>query len=102
MIFRSLELNAWQWRMIIGSHASQSFDLSMRRLTSSTTIAASCIDLYRTTFSSARVESVSDLVMGLAVVQAPPNLLPDQSDTEHRSNLGVVYQLISIKELSHA
>ena len=31
-------------------------------------------------FYSPRVESVIDLVMGLAVVQAPPNLLPDQSD----------------------
>ena len=31
-------------------------------------------------FCSPRVESVIDLVMGLAVVQAPPNLLPDQSD----------------------
>ena len=37
-------------------------------------------------FCSTRVESVSDLMMGLAVVQAFPNLLPDQSDCRQISH----------------
>ena len=53
-------------------------------------------------FCSTRVDSVSDLMMGLAVVQAPPNLLPDQSDC-HQISHALLFSLLvnNYQEISH-
>ena len=52
-------------------------------------------------FCSPRVESVIDLVMGLAVVQAPPNLLPDQSDRRLMISHALLFPQLALTNTNH-